>query len=193
MMTQEEFREHISSLTNVPAGFSGQFFEEDGWNGSKEIVYVLDNNAGTQLRFDQNGSGHTRFKVDGRGWLTFDRRGVEDSFYHLNPFTGVRTEKSLNDIVAEQLAKVEASRVKLKSSVMVPDVGHYVSLDGLEQLQLDLKARGYIQFVPSGFGTGYFVSKKPQQGLKYGERRASQELEKFLGVSPLYVCPFDCD
>jgi hypothetical protein len=191
-LTKEQFREHMAALT-IPPGFTGVFEQQSFGHQYNELVFVLSNNAGIEIRFDQSGCGHTRFKIDGRGWLTFDRLGVEDSFYHLPMWQGDTNKLSLNTIVEQQLARIEQNRLHELKAVTVPGIGFRVSPERADQLKIEIKERGHVTFMPSGFGTGYIVAKKPQQGCRFGEKRASQALETFLGHSPLYVCPMDCD
>lgn len=189
------FTKRMQSIT-IPDGFTAAMREEkDGWvKGQKTyLVYTLTKPDDTKIEFDQYGSGHTKFLTE-KGWRTFDRTGVEDSFYHL-PFEHEKGKKiDLNALVAEQLARIEKSRDYFKSAISVPGLPNFtVAPDRVAKLKADLKKFGVITFTPSGFGTGYSITKKPTRGLRYGESRAKPELEAFLGHSPLYVSTMDCD
>jgi hypothetical protein len=191
-MTQEEkFKLHMSKL-DVPEGFSGEF-RRDMPECLHTVNYLL-KKEGVEIMFDITGSGHTRFKANGE-WYTFDRLGVEDSFYHLPMYKGQKVP-SLNEIVAEQLARVENRIAYHKTAVKVPGLpGTWtVAHDKVQELKDQLKANGHITFTPAGFGTGYCVTRRRPAGpLKYGRSRAKPELEEFLEFSPLYVENMDCD
>lgn len=189
-LTDKQFTKHVS-IVKVPEGFTSEMTTVKscwGPNEPTELVFVLKSDD-VKIEFDQNGSGHTHFKT-GDGWLCFDRRGIEDSFYHL-PLYEKDTVKDINEIVAKQLVKIGERREYHKTAVKIPDVGYTTSPEGVEKLKAQMKKVGNVSFHPSGFGTGYRVTKKTLQ--RYGVRRAKPELETFFGVSPLWVESFDAD
>lgn len=194
--TKASFKKRMSTI-QVPEGFIANMTEEPwDWQGQKtHSVFTLTKPDDTIIKFDQNGSGHTSFNTE-QGWRTFDRRGVEDSFYHVRwDYEKDKSPLDLNAILAEQLKKIEDRRVYFRTAVPVPGLqgGYTVAPDGVAKLKEQLKKIGHITFTPSGFGTGYCITKKPTRGLRYGESRAKPELEAFLGHSPLYVSTMDCD
>jgi hypothetical protein len=192
------FKKRMSTIT-VPEGFTATFGEETwGWGANKitQLTFTLYKEDDTKIKFDQSGAGHTEFKSE-RGWGTYDRRGVEDSFHHIPyDFEKNQTPPDLNAIVAEQLARIVKSREYYKTAVAIPGLpgGFTVKPEGVAGLKKQLAAKnGHLTFTPSGFGTGYCITKKPTRGCRYGEERAKPELEAFLGQSPLYVHTLDCD
>jgi hypothetical protein len=189
IMTENNFRVHMSKLT-VPQGFTGAFKEEPGWgrDAPNRMTFVLENHQDVKIVFDDYGGGHTSFKTP-RGWLSFDRRGVEDSFYHRPLFKGDK-KRDLNELVTEQLERVRDRQAYYAAAVPIPGIPFTVAPDGVEGLKERLK-KGSLTFTPSGFGTGYVVSKRPQRGQQ--SKRATSELETFLGSSPLFVSTFDAD
>lgn len=192
----QQFEKRMSTVT-VPAGFTAAY-EDDVWGfGEKKETwrkFILTKPDDTVIEFHQTGSGHTSFKTE-KGWMSFDRRGVVDSFYHVSLFKSDEV-KDLNVIVAEQLERIEKRRAYYKSAVSVPGMnGYSVAPDGVASLKSQIKKNGYVTFTPSGFGTGYTVQKKQpdRMTLRFGGKRAPAELEAFLGTSPLWVVPFDHD
>ena len=93
----------------------------------------------------------------------------------------------------EQLERIEKRREYYRSAVSIPGLPYTVAPDGVEDLRKRLAKHGSLSFTPSGFGTGYMVSKRKPPGYQYGGKQASPELEKFLGHAPLYITTMDCD
>jgi hypothetical protein len=189
--TKAQFQKRMKTI-KVPDGFTAEFRTESwGFTPGKNtfLTYVLVKSEDTKITFDQSGSGHTEYKV-GDSWRTFDRRGVEDSFYHVALWKGDNAAKDLNAIVAEQVKRIAERREYFKSAIPVPGLPFTVAPDGVEELKKRLQVMRSIHFTPSGFGIGYCVSK-----LKggWGVKRATPELEKFLGHTPLWITTMDCD
>lgn len=134
-------------------------------------------------------SGTTEYKYEGMTY-TFDRTGVEPSFYFGTRYSS--KDKRLSEVVQEQLDRVRAKIAAIKSSggyVNVPGTGFQITQKRKEELCANLLSRGTIQLTPSGFGTGYtFTTKK----YRYFEP-ATAEQKKFFGVQTLYVEMMDCD
>lgn len=193
-LTEQQFRKHMKPV-KVPEGFTVEWGESSWGFGANEHTYrhCTLKSATVEIKFDDNGSGHTRFKT-GESWLTFDRTGVEDSFYHRALFKGDRCD-DLNAIVKEQLERVQKRLDYYKSAISLPGIPFTVAPGGIDQLKVELGRRGFITFIPSGFGTGYNVSRKAGRDGMSGRPapRATAELEKLLGHSPLYVSKFDAD
>ena len=174
-------------------GFVGRWVEEKHWYGGENRTsksYVLEN-TDMQIKFvfKPGGDGSTSFLVEGRGWLSFDRTGVESSFYW-KPWDYKGAPKvNLSEVLTEQLVRIAGRRVYYVSAIKIPQIGHTVSPDSLPKLREQLKKNTHYSFMPSGFGTGYRVSTRR---LQFG-KRASAELEKFMDVGPLYVETFDAD
>lgn len=188
------------ALITLPAGFTGTFGQEDhSWGAKPNLIehYELTNGDNIRIRFGAGGDGHTHFKLPNGNWASFDRLGVEDSFYWMDTWGKDKGKvKNLNEIVTEQLAKIAAKLEYYKTAIKVPGLpggGWTVAPDGVKKLQEQLAKSGHVTFVPSGFGTGYMVTKHMQRGCRHGEARAKPELEAFLGHKPLYVTTMDCD
>lgn len=178
---QAEFEAKMKTLS-VPAGFTTE---------QSADAFTLKSDS-IEIKFDRSGSGHTNFKVGG-SWKTLDRRGVEDSFYHVSLYDGDDRTLDLNVIVQEQLAHVQESLRYYETAIAVPSLPFTVAPERLAVLKQDLQKTGRICFTPSGFGTGYEIAKKPTRNCRFGETRAKPELETFFGVTPLYVSTLDCD
>lgn len=183
MGSKEAFIQRMKTIV-VPEGFTWSF----NWLGERSIqhYFLLQKLGDTELKFDQGGDGHTRFKTD-KGWLSFDRTGVESSFHHGD----VRAD--LNALVQAQLTRIEKRRAFLKLAIPIPSLPFVIAPDAVEGLKEKLKKTENLTFSPSGFGIGYMVTKKPARDGQQEHKRAGPELEKFLGQSPLYITKFDAD
>jgi hypothetical protein len=121
-------------------------------------------------------SGHTHFELDGK-WSTFDRYGVEDSFY-LDFETG-----DLNVKVTEQLKRIKEKRDRVAEGggfITLPQVGYRVTRKWVEQAILTLRSGKTVSLHPSGFGTGYTLFSKLAGRKRWGAKYASEELCKVL-------------
>lgn len=175
----------IKSIPKIK-GFIGNWID-DPYYGKE---YVLANKKSEiTFTFHQGGDGTTSFKTTDGHWRTFDRRGVESSFYW-KPWDYKGAPKvNLKEMLDEQLQRIAASREYFNTAIIVPEIGFSVSPANLEKLKMTFKNAGYHSFHPSGFGVGYTVSAKP---LRFG-KKASKELMDFFGVAPLYIATFDAD
>lgn len=132
-------------------------------------------------------SGHTNFSTE-RGQRTFDRVGVDDSFY-VNPGD---TADTLREKLVEQITRVAASRERLARSEAVPGLpgGWVVTPERRAEIGKVLASgRGY-DFRPAGFGIGYHIST---HRLAFGQPlpRATAD---FFGIDrPLFFETMDCD
>jgi hypothetical protein len=183
-LTVAQFVVH-TGVIKIPDGFTATM-ALDVNHGVSQMVFTLAS-ENVIIRFDQSGCGHTEYKF-GAGWRTFDRRGIEDSFYHLPLYPGHEIEP-LDEIVTKQLTRVAEMIEYHKTAMPVPGLPFSVSPARLRVLKTDIANKGWVIFVPAGMGTGYRVSRK----VSTYSTRATPELEAFLGVSPLYVSTFDHD
>ncbi len=129
-------------------------------------------------------SGTTQFKTE-RGWLSFDRRGVSDSF--ASPYDGPLPDPA--QVVAEQLQRVEKFREEDADRIDVPGIGHRITPRMREEYSAQLRAGKTIAFIPSGFGTGLRYSVKKARWAT----PAAPALAAFFGVPKLYCETVDCD
>ena len=134
---------------------------------------------------DLDCNGHTVFK-GAKGWLSFDRRGIEDSFY-LGNYGESPTDVSR--VIQEQLVRIEEAKETSKKMVAIPGFGFSVHQDQLEALKKKLASGQSHSFTPSGFGTGHRVSTKRS---RYATKMPA-ETAKFFGVTALYDETFDHD
>jgi hypothetical protein len=192
---EKQIKELEQFVPNIPAldGFTSDWVEDTYFYGGnqKSKNFVMTNDAESiKFTFRPGGDGTTEFKNEDH-WLSFDRRGVDSSFYW-KPFDYEKAEQIDIRVVLElQLKRVAERREYSKTAISIPDVGYTTSPEGLVRLKQHLKTKGWVSFYPSGFGTGYVVTRKtPRQ---FGVRRAKPELEKFFEMSPLYVESVDCD
>lgn len=191
-MTKSEFGAHMTKLTEIPEGFTTKLVTERfGTKGDHNFTYVVKSEEqGIEIVFDQYGGGHTNFKVEGQNsWLTFDQRGISDSFYHHPQWEGDTREYDLNALFKEQLQRISDQREYLKVAKAVPGIPFKVSPDRLVNLKAQLKKGKPISFVPGGFGIGYQISSKKFAGFV----RASGAMEDFFGVQPLFIQSIECD
>lgn len=201
MESVKTFEKRMLTMS-VPEGFTFRFEDEDiGWQKTNtRRIFILEKPEDTKLVFDHSeyGAGHTSYFKDGH-WYSFDRIGVSDSFSHvkISWAAGSRnrrlTGKALDRVVNEQLEAIAKRREYNKTAIKIPGIPHTVSPAGIQGLKDSLKQNKCLHFSPSGFGTGYTITLKPVQGLRFGEKKAPKELEDFLGQSPLYIHTFDAD
>jgi hypothetical protein len=177
------FEKHIDKL-KVPNGWIGTMYQH-----GDELEYTVTNSIDIKIHFYSSGRGKTAFKVD-KGWLTFDRHGVEASFYHMSLFNGDKPDP-INDIFAAQLKRIAERQEYYKTAIQIPTLPHTTSPEGLPKLKEQLKKSGQLMFNPAGFGTGYHLSTKRTK--QWGERRADPELEKFLDQTPIWLTTVEMD
>jgi len=135
---------------------------------------------------DLDCSGHTVFKTERGGWSTFDRRGIEDSFY-LGNYSDPPADVSR--VIQEQLAKIAVSKETSKKMVKIPGFGYSVHQDELEALKKKLAMGRSHSFTPAGMGTGHRLSTKPSRFAT----KMPFETAEFFGVVALYDETFDHD
>jgi hypothetical protein len=169
----------------VPEGFTTEWRENYDFSGTTVFVMKKDD---IEFIFRSGGPGTCKFKI-GDGWRTFDRRGVDDSFYWKPLYKG--HEVNLEETFEELFKRIAKSREFSLTAINVPEIGHSVSPERLTTLKGELNKKGSISFYPSGFGTGYNITKKTTR--RFGVKRATKALEDFFGVAPLFIETFDCD
>jgi len=135
------------------------------------------------------GAGSTSFGT-AHGWRTFDRAGVEDSFY----VEAEDTAAAVDEKVAAQVARVAESRERIARSEAVPGLpGNWlVTPERKAEIRARLAGGGTHQFQPAGFGTGYAVRTRRAPGYAPLPR----ETAAFFGLPGgvhLYAMPLDCD
>lgn len=192
-LTTEQFHAFVAGI-KVPDGFTSEVQEGEPYsNGEpKPLVFVLTKADEIVIKFDQGGSGHTSYKAAG-AWYTFDRRGVEDSFYH-QPMFSTDKVKDPNAIVTEQMDRIAKQLEYKKTAVQIPGIPFTTSPAGIADLKARLTKNGSITFTPSGFGTGYVIYSKKPPARRYSQMRlAPPELNNFLGITPLWIDKFDAD
>lgn len=193
--------DEIAAGLETPAGFSRLDSEEGPYyEGDSPFKVITLEGDGITIKVNLNGSDEDYFIGDGhvsfessKGTRTFDRYGVEDSFYIENPPKWANTNKKPVDIVGETNAtirdfidrKVPEARARIDSKETVPGLGLLVG----DSQKKALLSKGTLSLTPSGFGTGYTFSTTPR---RYG-KPATAEQKKFFGASELWVETFDCD
>jgi hypothetical protein len=145
--------------------------------------------------------GSTTFSAnaDGTGGSrTFDRIGIEQSFYA----NVDATPETVRDTLLQQLERVQASRERITRSVTVPGLpgGWMVTPEQKINIAATLRSGKAHNFMPSGFGTGYRVcpsgyGNQPARRAGFnGYTRLPDETSKFFGVAgPLFYDTLDCD
>lgn len=148
--------------------------------------------GGLAITDDGWADGHTSFTTS-KGQRTFDRTGVEDSFY----VDAKDTVKSVNAKIAEQITRVAESRARLARSETVPGLpGDWsVTPERRAEVGSALRTGGYHNFTPSGFGIGYCVTTRRPRDMRYGGGGMLPLVtSKFFGLTkPLYYTTLDCD
>jgi hypothetical protein len=191
----------------VPDGWATAIGDDSYWIASGKVErpnYTLTSpDGGIEIIFRTGGCGTTKFRV-GDKWYTFDRHGVDSSFYWLDwGLSEAKKKKKTLDIgkiIAEQIARVQDRLLFHAGALDVPEIGHKIAPERKGVLTAALKSEGHITFTPSGFGTGYTVaifSHVTKNGSKIAGfsrwRRATAALDDFFNVGPLWIETFDCD
>jgi len=133
-------------------------------------------------------SGHTNFKSS-KGWRSFDRLGVEDSFY--SPYEA-KTLKDMTDpsqVIAEQCDRVVKFLEVDARRLDIPGIPYRVTPESRAEYTKQLKQGRSITFTPSGFGTGLRVSTKRSRYSK----PMPVETAQFFDCPALFVETFDHD
>lgn len=168
----------------IPAGYTGELLTDE----HDRLGYRV-KNATEDITFWIDGDGTTTFDT-AQGRRTFDRRGIESSFYWKPLYDG--DERDPMAVIPEQLARVAERRAAFVGTVRIPGLpgGHVISPGELTKLRTELNSGGQRSFAPAGMGTGYTVTAKRSRWSK----PASKELAAFLDVRrPVYVETYDAD
>lgn len=186
--------EKLAPKIHVPTGFETRWQDGYSWQGHTAKDFVIFNKElDVEFICRPGGDGTTRFK-NGDHYSTYDRTGVESSFYWLEMDYGPKPKApklaDMAEIVKDHLVRIEKSRDYQKTAISVPQIGFTVSPKTRVEYTQRLKTQGHISFTPSGFGTGYTISTKK---LYSYSTAASKELVDFWGVGPLWVSTMDCD
>lgn len=135
-------------------------------------------------------SGTTNFLYDGTEY-TFDRLGIEQSFYFGGEWDSF---KSLSEAAQAQVLRVLNRKKQLQEQgglVTVPGTRIQITRSKQQELTKQLSSKGRISVYPSGFGTGYTFSKKRTSNWC---KPASMELAIFFGsTTKLWMDTIDCD
>jgi hypothetical protein len=152
-------------------------------DGVTIAVVFHKSSLGPPASYSTKASGHTSFTTS-KGTRTFDRTGVEDSFY-LRP---ADTALDFLAVVTRQLEKVEESRKRIDASESIPGIPFMVTPESKAQITAALLSGKSHSFYPSGFGTGYVICARP---MRHG--RSKPEAAAFFGVDMLFVEALDAD
>jgi len=166
----------------------GGFVSEAG----SEIMLFIREGEGMSIILtfprDENSEPYceTRYKAKG-GEYTFDRRGIDASFYF-------HSVEHLPKQIAEEREKVKAAQARLSQSnkFNLGPVQVMITPERLQQIVDLLKAGKVYQYHPSGFGTGYTFTTTRQPYCRFETAKASAELVRLVGA-PIYVSSFDAD
>jgi hypothetical protein len=134
------------------------------------------------------GSGHVTFTT-ALGRKTFDRRGVEDSFY----VEAGDTAAEVAARIAERLKDVAESRARLSRSETVPGLpGKWsVTPERKAEIAAKLKDGREHEFRPSGFGQGVLITRG--QRMRYSTRLPAETMAFFGLTGTYYYDRTDCD
>lgn len=135
-------------------------------------------------------TGEVYYTVPGKGRYSIGRRGVDSAFWG--------SEKDLKKGMAEAIKRAEEGIKRVgKSTAIVFERGGKFMLtpEALKRHRDELKTKGSTLFRPSGFGTGYNVSKRRKQQWSGGPytNPVPPEVEKMLGMKGLFFERLDFD
>jgi hypothetical protein len=129
----------------------------------------------------------TNYKAKGKEF-TFDRLGVEDSFYY-------EGATKLRDQVMQQIERVKESQERLANTREFNLGPRTIMADQkrIDSIVADLKAGKSFTYRPSGFGQGFVFSTSPRNSNRFERHlKASKELTDLVGKA-LYIQSMDCD
>lgn len=136
-------------------------------------------------KFSVGADGHTTFQKPGsKGMSSFDRTGIEDSFY-------LDKKESATEKVRGEIERIKSSVRVSKTMVDVPDTGYRVTPTRLEEMKSILRGKmGYVDLHPYGMGTGTRISARK---LTPHDKPGSEKLAKALGQKRVYISTFEYD
>lgn len=177
----------------APEGFTKTISRETGWNDKPYDQAAFSGHDGqTTIKVEMHdpgdflvGTGHTTFTT-AKGSFSFDRRGIDDSFYVYQK----DTPDTVSQKLIEQVARVVESRSRHLTAETVPFVNNVITPQAKAEIAAKLKAGKEHTFTPSGFGTAYAVSTKRRNTYS---RPAPAEMAKFFGVDRLWYDTLDYD
>jgi len=140
-------------------------------------------------------TGTTNYKGIKDNWYTFDRRGIDNSFY-IGEY-GDKKENA-NEILKEQIERALEAIERSKDFIKIPEIGLVTTSKNRKENSEKLKKGEQVRLSPGGMGTGYYLRKgiskaDLQRGYFCQPKRASKELEKFYEVNPIYISTYDHD
>lgn len=158
-----------------------RFCESTTWGKEKGLKLTVD--------------GTTRFKHKDF-WASFDRIGVESSFYVDEGREDGPFEPRLAAAIVAQKARVEKYLAMDAGRVDVPGLpfGWRLSPEALAVTKTRLLRGETVTWTPSGFGTGYHLCVKPPRDRKSSDVSfAKATALAFFGVPSLWLRSFDHD
>lgn len=126
--------------------------------------------------------GHTYFK-NGSYWSSFDRRGIEDSFY-VDPIP----RETPQQVVDGQIERVKKTLENAKNFIKIPGFNWSIHKDNIEKVKEEIKKHGHT-FAPRGMGRAERLKAKPD---RYS-RPANKETAEFFGFKQLWIDDIDWD
>lgn len=137
----------------------------------------------------QLATGHTDFKTQ-RGWHTFDRLGISDSFYVQADVTTVDVTETIN----REIARARAAIAHNLKTVQLPGIRFTCARtpEQIAEMKTKLRTGHAVTLAPGGMGTGFILTRlRPRR--RYGVTEATPELKKFLDMDTLWLESFDHD
>ncbi len=195
--------EAFAAAIKAPEGFAASCFSRKEGFGQweRETQVLLFTQEGVKIEvvfhsvtaeadeFDFPASGHVTFTTS-QGSFSFDRIGVEDSFY----VTGLDTPESVSKKLVEQVKRIEETKNRHARSETVPTLGFVVTPERKSKMIADLKAGKPISFMPSGFGTGYRLwPGSAGKKVPRWSKPAPVSLCKFFDARLLFIEEVECD
>lgn len=198
-MKQKALRRKVTvaklAKMSIPEVNTVDISEESMWQGytrlKRKVKIVTFRGDDFKLRVEcEPGSkywcGHTKFQTM-YGEKTFDRRGVQDSFYIQMHHTTLDVEA----ILEGQVRQLRGSQARILEKEPVPGIGYLIASSDKATIRSTLIQGGTRLFSPSGFGTGkilYHGSKRNSW-----DTRAPAETEAYFDLDPLYIILTDHD
>lgn len=134
--------------------------------------------------------GETMYKAND-SWWTFDRRGIDISFY--SPFAkcAVADNWDTDSVILEQIERAEKAIAKAVADGPRFEVFPHIHLSqaAIDKRVADFKKDGHVLFTPAGMGTAYRV----QQRYESFARPLSARQRELLKIENAWVTTQDWD
>lgn len=129
--------------------------------------------------------GHVHFDAGKHGWRSFDRYGVESSFYINTPKSEKEVKTFVQDVnkkILEQIVRAADAIKGYQNRIQVPGTQFTVTPEGKAEIVEKLRDGQRHTFYPSGFGSSLTLST-----FLNNYSTKNDALAEFFGVPMIFV------